>query len=138
MNLIGKWKVKEVLRFTVENGMEWKTVEELAAAGAEEQELAPYRDSITIFTEDGLVETLMSFPAEYTQEQIDGAVAEGMKIRDGMAVIGTTEWKREDGKNLYNTGHEGEIFGEGVSPWIEIKEIGDMIELEALRYVRAE
>ena len=139
MNLIGKWKVKEVLYFTAENGMEWKTIDELAEAGVEEDTLAIYRKSVTVFTEDGAVDTMMPFSTEdYTQEQIDEAIAEGIVIRDGMAVIGTKEWKIENGKNLYNTGNEGEIFGEKVSPWIEIKEVDDMIEIEVMRFIRVE
>ena len=81
---------------------------------------------------------MMSLPAEYTQEQIEKAIAEGTKIRDGMIVLDSQEWKTEDGKNLYNTGNKGEILGEEISPWVEIKEIDDMIEMEVLRYVRAE
>lgn len=33
MNLIGKWKTKEILSFSAENGVEWKTLDELAAMG---------------------------------------------------------------------------------------------------------
>lgn len=138
MNLIGKWKVKEMLHFSLENGMEWKTLEELAAMGEDEDSLSMYRNSVMIFHENGTVETLMPIPADLTQEQIDAAIEEGKKISDGMIVLDNKEWKIEDGKNLYNTGNEGEIFGEEVSPWSEIKEIDDMIELEVLRYARAE
>ena len=138
MNLIGKWKVKEVLHFSLENGMEWKPLEELETLGVDEDSLSMYQNSVMIFNENGTVENMMSLPAEYTQEQIEKAIAEGTKIRDGMIVLDSQEWKTEDGKNLYNTGNKGEILGEEISPWVEIKEIDDMIEMEVLRYVRAE
>ncbi len=138
MNLIGKWKVKEVLRFSPENGMEWKTVEELEAQGADEDDLSMYRNSFMIFHENGTAENLMSLPEGCTQEQIEAVIAEGKEIRDGMMVLDRKEWKTEDGKNLYNTGIEGEALGEEVSPWTELQEVNDMIELQFLRYARVE
>lgn len=138
MNLIGKWKVKEVLHFSLENGMEWKTLEELEALGEDEDSLSMYRNSVMIFHENGTAENLMTLPADFTQEQIEEVIAEGKEIRDGMMVIDCKEWKTEDGKNLYSTGNEGEVLGEEVSPWVELQEVDDMIELQFLRYARAE
>ncbi len=138
MNLIGKWKVKQVLRFSPENGMEWKTPEEMEAMGEDEDEIADYRNSVMIFNENGTAESLMILPADCTQEQIDEVIAEGNEIRDGMIVLDRKEWKAEDGKFLYNTGIKGEIFGEEASPWVELKEIDGMIELQFIRYGRAE
>lgn len=138
MNLIGKWKVKQTMHFSLENGMEWKTLEELETLGTDEDIISEYKNSVMIFHENGTVENLMTLPADITQEQIDQVIEEGHEIRDGMLVLGKNEWKVEDGKNLYNTGNEGEVFGEEVSPWIEVQEVDDMIELEMIRYARAE
>ncbi len=138
MNPIGKWKVKQVLRFSPENGMEWKTVEELEAQGTDEDDLATYRNSVMMFHENGTAENLMILPADFTQEQIEEIMAEGHEIRDGMMVLDSKEWKTEDGKNWYNTGNEGEILGEEISPWVELQEVDDMIELQFLRYARAD
>ena len=45
----------------------------------------------------------------------------------------------ENGKNLADTGAEGEVLGEKVGPWEEIKEIGeDTIEIMMMRLKRAE
>ena len=133
MNLVGKWKIKAVLSFSPDR----KTLDELLADGEDEDSVSKYRNTVTQFNEDDTVEDMMPVPADYTKEQIDELAAGGMKIRDNMAVISTVEWKTEDGKNLYNTGQKGEILGEEVSPWIEIQEIDDMIEIQFLRYVRA-
>lgn len=134
MNLIGKWKVKEVFCFSPENGMEWKPVEEPEAQGVEEDDLSMYRNSFMIFYENGTAENLMSLPADCTQEQIEAVIAEGKEIRDGMMVLDRKEWKTEDGKNLYNTGNNGEVLGEEISPWVELKEVDDMFELQFLGY----
>ena len=138
MNPIGKWKVKQVLRFSPENGMEWKTLEELEAQGVDEDDLSMYRNSVMIFHENGTVETLMTLPADCTQEQIEAAIAEGHEIRDGMMVVDQKEWKTEDGKTLFNGGTEGEVLGDEVSPWIELREVDGLIEVEFMRYGRAE
>ncbi|MDD6203693.1 MAG: hypothetical protein PUC05_01665 [Firmicutes bacterium] len=138
MDLIGKWKVKEIFRFSLEGGMEWKTLEDLEAQGEDEDELATYKNSVMIFYENGTAENLMILPADCTQEQIEAAIAEGHEIHDGMMVLDRKEWKTEDGKNLYNTGNSGEILGEEVSPWVELTEVDDMIELQFVRYARAE
>lgn len=135
MNPIGTWKTKEVQHFSLENGLEWKTVEELEALGEDESTLALYRDSRTVFTEDGRVETLMPLPEGVTRDQLE---EEGMEVRDGVAVFGVTEWKNEDGRILYNTGVEGEVLGEEVSPWIELEEKDGVIELQMMRLERAE
>lgn len=118
--------------------MQWKPLDELEALGVDEDSISMYRNSIVIFNENGVVENLMKLPADTTQEQIDNMIAEGQKIRDGMMVLDRNEWKNEDGSNLFNTGNQGEVFGEEVSPWIEIQEVDDMIELQFLRYTRAE
>ena len=88
---------------------------------------------ITVFNDNGTVETIMPIPEGATAEEL-----EDVEIRDGMAVIDTKQWKNEDGKNLYNSEIQGEVLGEEVSPWIEIKEVGDMIELESIRLARIE
>ena len=141
MNLVGKWKVKELLQFSLENGMEWKPVDEVIAANADEDEeeeggFNAYRDTITYFNEDGTVDTLAKAPEGY----LEAAQANGEEVtlRDGMVVISTNSWKTEDGKNYYNTGIQGEVLGEEVSPWQEIVEVGDMIEFSMVRYARAE
>ena len=47
MNLIGKWKVKEVLSFSPEKGMEWITVDEIVKAADDPESIAMYRDTVT-------------------------------------------------------------------------------------------
>ncbi|MCI5578827.1 MAG: hypothetical protein MR364_04905 [Oscillospiraceae bacterium] len=135
MNPVGKWKVKEVISFNENFEMVWKTIDELAASASEDDDnsVSVYQNSITVFNDNGTVETIMPIPEGATAEEL-----EDVEIRDGMAVIDTKQWKNEDGKNLYNSEIQGEVLGEEVSPWIEIKEVGDMIELESIRLARIE
>ena len=135
MNPVGKWKVKEVISFNENFEMVWKTIDELAASASEDDDnsVSVYQNSITVFYDNGSVETIMPIPEGATAEEL-----EDVEIRDGMAVIDTKQWKNEDGKNLYNSEIQGEVLGEEVSPWIEIKEVGDMIELESIRLARIE
>ena len=135
MNPVVKWKVKEVISFNENFEMVWKTIDELAASASEDDDnsVSVYQNSITVFNDNGTVETIMPIPEGATAEEL-----EDVEIRDGMAVIDTKQWKNEDGKNLYNSEIQGEVLGEEVSPWIEIKEVGDMIELESIRLARIE
>lgn len=135
MNPVGKWKVKEVISFNENFEMVWKTIDDLAASASEDDDnsVSVYQNSITVFNDNGTVETIMPIPEGATAEEL-----EDVEIRDGMAVIDTKQWKNEDGKNLYNSEIQGEVLGEEVSPWIEIKEVGDMIELESIRLARIE
>ena len=46
--------------------------------------------------------------------------------------------KEENGKYYYDSGIQGEVLGEPVSPWMEIQETEDGIEWMAYRLVKAE
>ena len=65
MSPIGKWKVKQVLRFSPENGMEWKTLEELETQGVDEDDLSMYRNSVMIFHENGTAESKALYLGKY-------------------------------------------------------------------------
>ena len=104
MNIIGKWKVKELL-FPTLNGMASYTPENLPV-GDHADEIIMLLMSITQFTEDGLMKTLMRVPED--------------KIEDGFAAIEQTTWKEKDGKFYYDTKVKGEVLGETVDPFAEI------------------
>ena len=59
------------------------------------------------------------------EEMYEEAKKEGMEIRDGFAVIGSTMWKEKDGKFFYDSKIEGEVLGEAVDPFMEIKVLPD-------------
>ena len=115
MNIIGKWKVKELL-FPTPNGMVTYTPENLPD-GAHADEIIMMLMSRTEFTEDGLMNTLMRVP----EDKLELAKSQGAVIdEDGFAPIEQTTWKEENGKFFYDTKVEGEVLGETVDPFAEI------------------
>ena len=115
MNIIGKWKVKELL-FPTPNGMVTYTPENLPD-GAHADEIIMMLMSRTEFTEDGFMNTLMRVP----EDKIELAKSQGAVIdEDGFAAIEQTTWKEKDGKFYYDTKVNGEVLGETVDPFTEI------------------
>jgi hypothetical protein len=69
---------------------------------------------------------LTPLPEGVSQAEVDAAVKAGqLELRDGMMFMGEQHWKVEDGKNMTDTGLEGEVLGEKVGPWEEVKEIDE-------------
>ena len=140
INLIGKWNIVEAMQFNDEQGcMEWAKVEDFLAKEDVDRELAMLAKSIALFEEDGTMVFLTPLPEGVSQAEVDAAVAAGkVKLRDGMMLTQQNHWKVENGKNMADTGAEGEVLGEKVGPWEEIKEVdGDTIELMFYRLRKA-
>ena len=115
MELIGKWKVKELL-FPTGNGMVSYTPENLPE-GDNADEIIMMLMSRVEFTEDGFMNTLMRVP----EDKIELAKSQGAVIdADGFAPIEQTTWKEKDGKFYYDTKVKGEVLGETVDPFAEI------------------
>ncbi len=121
MNLVGKWKVCQMMSFDSESGsLVYKTKDELSAQGDENEALRMF-GTLVEFTEDGEVIMLLPIPEGVSQEQIDEAVKSGKaEIRDGMIAMEKKAWKEEDGKYFYDSGTKGEVLGKPVSPWVEL------------------
>lgn len=115
MDIIGKWKVKE-LRLPTPEGIKVYTPDTLPE-DEEFEEFARLAACLTEFAEDGMVYTLMNVPEEFAE----AARNEGVEFRDGMGVIGVTAWKEQDGKFYYDTNIQGEVLDSHVDPFAEIK-----------------
>ena len=140
MNLIGKWNVCETMRFDEEKGMCWENVSvTLTRADLDKDDLMLLK-AVAVFEEDGSLSILSPLSEGVSQEMVDEAVASGeITLKDGMMLTDQKHWKVENGKNMADTGAEGEVLGEKVGPWEEIKEIGeDTIEIMMMRLKRAE
>lgn len=135
INLIGKWNIVESMQFNDEKGcMEWAKVEDILAKEDVDREIAMLIKSIVLFEEDGNLVFLTPLPEGVSQAEVDAAVATGkIKLRDGMMLTQKNRWKVENGKNMADTGAEGEVLGEKVGPWEEIKEV-DENTIELLFY----
>ena len=119
MNLIGKWKIKE-FRIPTLDGVQVFTPDTLPES-EEYMDYAQMARTLTEFTPDGRMDTLMPVPEELL-EQVQN---EGMEIRDGFAVIKSSAWKEQDGKFFFDSEIEGEILGEAVDSFMEIKVLPD-------------
>lgn len=140
MNVIGKWQVAEIAQFDEENGLIWTNVSDLLTREDADEEALMLAKTVVLFEEDGSMTMLSPLPEDISQEEIDEAVAAGeIALRDGQMVTGENHWKAEAGKLLADTGAEGEILGEEVGPWEEIKQVDDhTIELMTFRLQKAE
>ena len=140
MNLIGKWNIVESMQFDDQKGcMAWVKVEDTLSQEDVDRETAILLKSIVQFEEDGNLVFLTPLPEGASQEEIDEAVAAGeITLREGMMLTQQNQWKVENGKNMADTGVEGEVLGEKVGPWEEIKEVdGNTIELMMYRLRKA-
>ncbi|MDD6489506.1 MAG: hypothetical protein PUG48_06815 [Clostridia bacterium] len=116
MDIIGKWKVKELNIPTVD-GVKTFTPETLP----DDEDFEDYKKGSTQifeFKPDGTLNTLMPIP----EDMIEVAKEEGMEILDGgYALLDSTVWKENDGKFFFDSKIEGEFLGETVDSFMEIK-----------------
>lgn len=137
INLIGKWKVTEMIDFDGEKGtMDWAKVEDILAKDNIDKDTRFFANMVAVFGEDGTITMLTTLPEGVSQAEVDAAVKAGeLELRDGMMFLGEQHWKVEDGKNMTDMGLEGELMGEKVGPWEKVKEIDEnTIELMFYRF----
>lgn len=115
MNIIGKWKVRELL-FPADGGTVSYTPDNLPEGDCADEIVMMLTNRIE-FTEDGLMNTLMRVP----EDKLELAKSQGAVIdEDGYAAIEQTTWKEQDGKFFYDTNVKGEVMGVEVDPFSEI------------------
>ena len=119
INLIGKWKAAEMVYFNEEKGtMDWAKVEDILAKDDLDKDTRFMANMVVVFGEDGTITMLTPLPEGVSQAEVDAAVKAGqLELRDGMMFMGEQHWKVED--------LEGELLGEKVGPWEEVKEIDE-------------
>lgn len=88
--------------------------------------------------EDGKLYMLSPLPKGVSQEEVDKAVAAGIiTLVDGMMTDRPLVWEERDGALWYDTGIEGEAFGEKGDSWVKaIDEEGYFI-FATTRFVKA-
>ena len=140
MNLIGKWTIAQMIYLDEEKGsMVWMDVADILAKDNDKDTQMMLKAEV-LFEEDGNITFLSPLPEGVSQEEIDEALASGdLVLRDGKMLVGENHWKVEDGKNMADTGLEGELLDEHVGPWEEVKEIeGGLIQMAFYRLKKAE
>lgn len=140
MDLVGKWQVAEIMQFDEEKGMIWAKVSDLLAKENADEETLMLAKTVALFEADGTMTLLSPLPEDVSQEEIDEAVAAGeITLKDGQMVTGENHWKVEGDKIWADTGAEGEVLGEKVGPWEEIKLVDDhTIQNTMFRFQKAE
>lgn len=139
-NLIGKWVVAEAMQFNDETcKVEWVNVEKILAKDDQDKDTIMLLKTIVVFQEDGSIDFFCPLPEGVSQAEIDAAVAAGkLKLKDGMMVMDQKHWKEENGKIMTDTGAKGEVLGERVGPWEELKVVDhDMVEMMMYRLKKA-
>ena len=140
-NLTGKWVVADTMQFNDETcKVEWVSVEKILTKDDLDKDMIMLLKTIVLFQEDGAIDFLCPLPEGVSQAEIDAAIAAGkLKLKDGMMVMDQKHWKEENGKIMADTGAEGEVFGEKVGPWEELKVVdGGMVEMMMYRLKKAE
>ena len=103
MEIIGKWKIDETLRYNFsENGVQkvWQKVADILADDSiDESDKKMLRAQIT-FTADGKAQWTLPIPEDFPKEELDELVESGefALSEDGRLVIEEKNWKEEDGK----------------------------------------
>ena len=128
-----------MMYFDEEKGMVWMDAADILAKD-DDKDTQMMLKAIVLIEENGSMTFLSPLPDGVSQEEIDEALASGdLVLRDGLMLVGENQWKEENGKYLADTGAEGEVLGEKVGPWEEIKILdSDMIEVMFYRLKRAE
>ena len=120
--------------------MDWVKAEDHLAQDDLDREMAAMLKYQVLFEENGNFGFLMPIPEDLSQKEIDEALASGeFELKDGMILVDKHHWKVENGKNMADIGHEGEVMGEKVGPWEELKEVdAETIEMMIYRLRKTE
>ena len=128
MSMTGTWIITEARRFDEEKGLVWKRTQDLLADDTIDDSDKKMLKVKYIFDGEGTVMMVMPIPEGTPQEDIDAAVATGeVELYGGnMFVMEKKAYKEEDGKVYMDTGIKGEILGENINPWEELKVVPDI------------
>ena len=138
MDIKGLWKVDKILGFDDDFNQIWKDAQAILNDSAADDDEKNMAKSVVEFGDDGIIKMMMPLPEGISQEEIDAAVAEGeIEVSGDMMIAEKHPWKEEDGKILFDSGIEGEAFGEEVSSWQEVTVTDNGIELFTFKLIKA-
>ena len=140
MDLSGRWKIVEAIRFDENFKPEWASIEEILADEELEPEDKIMYSSFMEFTEDGRVLNLSPIPEDLSQEELDEVVENcEYELYEGYIKLAEYSWKTENGKYYFVDTHiKGEILGEEVSSLVELKIVDGVMDLMTFRIVKDE
>lgn len=118
MNIFGKWLVHDVIAFDEDQKVKHITADEINAMD-DTEENADYKamlNMVIVITPETM-NTYLSIP----EERIAEAKAEGLEITEYGALLESRELKTEDGAYFYDSGIDGEVGEEKVSPLVKLE-----------------
>ena len=137
-DLIGKWRIDEILMFDEQaSDMAWVKVADALKKPDLDEDYKRTANTIIEFSADGKMEMLFPITDDIPKEELDQALASGeIYMKGDMIVVEKFDWKIENGKPYYDSQAEGEVLGEKISPWVELKETPDGYEIMTFRIVK--
>lgn len=133
MNYTGKWKFHSVMTFDDDNMPVYLSPEEYLDSPmpyvdesdeeAVADEIKERRNIISMsikICDDGKLYMLSPLPEGVSQEEVDKAVKAGViKLVDGQIADEPKSWEMRDGELWFDTGIEGEVYGEKADSWVK-------------------
>ena len=140
MDLVGRWKIVEAIRFDENFKPEWASIEEILADEELEPEEKIMYSSFMDFTEDGRVLNLSPIPEDLSQEELDEVVENcEYELYEGYIKLAEYIWKTENGKYYFVDPHiKGEIPGDEVPSGVELNIVDGVMDVGTLRIVKDE
>ena len=87
--------------------------------------------------EDGKLYLLMPLPEGISREEVDKAVSAGViTLLDGMMADRPMAWEERSGELWYDTGIEGEVFGEKADSWVKAIDKDGYFTFATTRFVK--
>lgn len=87
--------------------------------------------------EDGKLYLLMPLPEGISREEVDKAVSAGViTLLDGMMADRPMAWEERNGELWYDTGIEGEVFGEKADSWVKAIDKDGYFTFATTRFVK--
>ena len=95
------------------------------------------RLNIKVRGEDGKLYLLMPLPEGISREEVDKAVSAGViTLLDGMMADRPMAWEERNGELWYDTGIEGEVFGEKADSWVKAIDKDGYFTFATTRFVK--
>ncbi|MBE6708895.1 MAG: hypothetical protein E7578_06610 [Ruminococcaceae bacterium] len=89
--------------------------------------------------EGGELYMLMPLPEGVSKEEVDAAVAAGeITLYDGMMADRPLKWEDRGGELWYDTGIEGEVFGEKADSWTRAIDEDGFLNFINIRFKKSE
>ena len=89
--------------------------------------------------ENGTLYMLMPLPEGVSREEVEEAVGAGeISLYDGMMCERPMKWDERDGALWFDTGIEGEVYGEAADTWAKATDGDGYFNFMNIRFVKGE